>query len=169
MLIYSSCVVGTVNKSTVDVYPMSYRVEFNDVGKNSSMSTPLTINIVDDPLVETRESFLCIAFQPRDMPGVRLENPRTLEITIVDNDSQCWMYYPNPITCAVAFRHAPCFHSVPISWVLSISCTRIHVHTPTYMYHMHVHTCMCTPANMHTHMIMHYYLYLVIPLYLYIL
>ena len=92
MLIYLSYVVGTVNNSTVDVYPQSYTVEFNDVGKKSSTSTPLTINIVDDPLVETRESFVCIAFQPRDVPGVRLENPRTLEITVVDNDSQCWIY-----------------------------------------------------------------------------
>ena len=92
-IIYLFCVVGSVNKSMVDVYPKHYTVEFNDVGKNSSMSTPLTIIVVDDPFSEARESFICLAFQPRDVPAVQLENPRSLEIFIVDNDSECWIYY----------------------------------------------------------------------------
>ena len=92
---YTEGVKGRDNP-VADFIVQENTVYFNDTGRESSLSSSITVTIVDDLFSESQESFICIILKPFDSTGgIAVENPDTITISIVDNDCKltCTQYH----------------------------------------------------------------------------
>ena len=81
--------IGRNDIPNADFIVQDHMVRFTDVGGQNTVSSSITIKIVDDRLSESTESFICIILKPfLSNNGITVQNPDTITISIEDNDCE---------------------------------------------------------------------------------
>jgi hypothetical protein len=78
--------VHTAPENDTDVYPRTHSVMFADLNSLNTVSSVLSMNIVDDLVTEPRESFICVILRPFGSSGIVVRDPDTLTVSILDDD-----------------------------------------------------------------------------------
>lgn len=85
--------IGRNDIPNADFVVQDHMVRFTDVGGQNTVSSSITIKIVDDRLSESTESFICIILKPfLSNNGITVQNPDTITISIEDNDF-LWVHF----------------------------------------------------------------------------